>query len=320
MRAQVRAVMQKAAASQPQTPPAPTRSRLAGPDRYATAAAIASGAFPSGASTVFLTSGQQFPDALSAGPAAAKHNGPVLLTKPRGLPTATVHELQQLHPSTVYVVGGPAAVSDRVLTQADRYAGSVVRLGGKNRYGTGVVTTKRFWSRASTVYLASGADYPDALSGGALAAHKGAPILLSSPTALPRVVGRELTTLAPSQVVLLGGRGALSRAVANQVRNRLPGASVTRLAGSDRYATSAAVAAAGWPGAGQVYFAVGTDFPDALAGVPAAAEHGSPLLLAEQGCLPPEVYDVVHALAPQSEVLLGGSDVLASGAPSAECP
>jgi putative cell wall-binding protein len=319
MRRRVRAVMDKAAGSQPQSP-TPTRSRLAGPNRYATAAAIASGAFPSGASTVFLTSGRQFPDALSAGPAAAKHNGPVLLTKPRGLPTETANELRQLHPSTVYVVGGPAAVSDRVVRKADQYAGTVVRLGGRNRYGTGVVTTKRFWSRAGTVYLASGADYPDALSGGALAAHQGAPILLSAPTALPRVVGRELTALAPSRVVLLGGLGALSRAVADQVRGRLPSASVTRLAGADRYGTSAAVASAGWPSAGQVYFAVGTDFPDALAGVPAAAVHGSPLLLAHSGCLPTPVYDVVGSLSPQSEVLLGGSDVLGSNAPSTECP
>jgi putative cell wall-binding protein len=317
MRKQVRNVMDKAAASQP---PAPTTSRLAGSNRFETAAAIADSTFSAPVSAVFLSSGLAFPDALSAGPAAVRQHGPVLLTKPRRLPAATADELQRLHPATVYVVGGPAAVSDHVANVADQYAGTVVRLGGSNRYATGMLTAKRFWSSAGTVYLASGLNYPDALSGGALAAHRGAPILLARPDGLPRSVGRELTSLSPSKVVVLGGPGALSSAVVSQVKQRLPGATVTRLAGTDRYGTSAAVASTGWSSAQQVYFAVGTDFPDALAGVPAAAAHGSPLLLTQESCLPSPVYDVVGALAPSHEVLLGGSTVLGSSAPSSECP
>ena len=135
-----------------------------------------------------------------------------------------------------------------------------------------------------------------------------------------RSVGRELTSLDPAKVVVLGGPGALNSTVVSQAKQRLPGATVTRIAGADRFGTSAAVASAGWSSAQQVYFAVGTDFPDALAGVPAAAAHGSPLLLTQESCLPTPVYDVVGALAPSNEVLLGGSDVLGSSAPSSECP
>jgi putative cell wall-binding protein len=145
------------------------------------------------------------------------------------------------------------------------------------------------------------------------------PILLSQPDALPGVVRDELTTLAPGKVVLLGGRGALTRAVARQVRQALPAAAVTRIAGADRFGTSAAIASAGWTSANEVYFAVGSDFPDALAGVSAAAVHGSPLLLTNTSCLPAPVHDVVQLLDPKSEVLLGGPEVLGSDAPTAEC-
>lgn len=317
MRSRVKNLMDQAAASDP---PSPRTSRLAGSNRYATAAAIADHTFTAPVPAVFLSSGLAFPDALSAGPAAAHQHGPVLLTKPGSLPAATANELQRLKPATVYVVGGPAAVSDHVASVAGQYAGTVVRLGGANRYATGVVTAKRFWSSAGTVYLSSGLNYPDALSGGALAARRGAPILLSAPDGLPRSVGRELAALSPTKVVLLGGPGALSKTVASQVQQRLPGATVTRIAGADRYGTSAAVASTGWSSAKQVYFAVGTDFPDALAGVPAAAAHGSPLLLTEASCLPTPVFEVVGALSPSNEVLLGGSDVLGSSAPSSECP
>src|SRR5690606_19554163 len=90
-------------------------TRLSGADRYATAAAISRSSHPAGADTVFIASGRSFPDALSAGPAAAGLGGPVLLTQPNGIPAATATELARLDPSRVIVLGGPVAVSDAVV-------------------------------------------------------------------------------------------------------------------------------------------------------------------------------------------------------------
>ena len=82
-------------------------------DRYGTAAALAEQAFPGGASTVYVASGANFPDALGAGAAAGKALGPVLLVSPTAIPPVIAHELTALAPSTIYVVGGTASVSER---------------------------------------------------------------------------------------------------------------------------------------------------------------------------------------------------------------
>src|SRR5439155_24623495 len=54
-------------------------TRLAGADRFATAAKLADASFGTGAPVVFLAPGRSFPDALAAGAAAGRLGGPVLL-------------------------------------------------------------------------------------------------------------------------------------------------------------------------------------------------------------------------------------------------
>lgn len=63
-------------------------SRIAGNDRYATANAISREGFPIHASTMFITSGANFPDAISAVPAAVALDAPLLLTTPNQLPNS----------------------------------------------------------------------------------------------------------------------------------------------------------------------------------------------------------------------------------------
>ena len=75
----------------------------------------------------------------------------------------------------------------------------------------------------------------------------------------------------------------------------------------------------GWAAAERAYFAAGTNFPDALAGVAAAAFHDAPLLLTRDDCLPGPVFDVTTSLAPQTKVLLGGSTVLNEDALEVRC-
>ena len=94
---------------------------------------------------------------------------------------------------------------------------------------------------------------------------------------------------------------------------------MSRLAGKNRYVTSAVITRAGWTATNRAYFAAGTDFPDALAGVPAAAFHGAPLLLTQQTCMPDAIANVVEELNPYDRVLLGGSAVLQDGASTTRC-
>ena len=97
--------------------------RLSGPDRYATSVAVSQRAFPdasTGAPVAYLVSGLNYPDALSAGAAAAKQGGTILMTQPEALPASVVGELTRPHPAIIVVVGGAGAVSDAVLARGSR--------------------------------------------------------------------------------------------------------------------------------------------------------------------------------------------------------
>jgi putative cell wall-binding protein len=84
--------------------------RLAGQDRYATAAQVSSFHMPSGAPLVYVTTGDNFPDALAAGPAAAHRGAPTILVK-GVIPAASAAELERLNPARIIVLGGPGVIS-----------------------------------------------------------------------------------------------------------------------------------------------------------------------------------------------------------------
>ncbi|SFS04689.1 Putative cell wall-binding protein [Microbacterium sp. cf046] len=92
-------------------------SRWSGADRYSTAIAISTEAFPTGAPIAFVANGLIFADALAGAPAAGTLGGPVLLTQAGGLPTPVADELRRLKPSKIVILGGEASVSATVRDQ-----------------------------------------------------------------------------------------------------------------------------------------------------------------------------------------------------------
>lgn len=283
--------------------------RLGGSDRYGTAGAVSANLLQPGADTMIVASGLGFPDALGGTAAAGHLGGSLLLTTPTVLPASTANELSRVSPSNVIVLGGPSAVSDVVLNaiKALLPAATVTRIGGANRYDTAADLSRAVYpGGASTAFIASGRTFPDGLAGGAEAARLGAPLLLSDPVALSPETLAELQRLAPTTVYLLGGTASLSKSVADAVAAALPAATVTRLAGADRYATSVAISGLQGPGVPVVYVAAGTNFPDGLSGAAAAGELGGPLLLTMPGGLPTSVAAELARLKPRRVVVLGG--------------
>jgi putative cell wall-binding protein len=259
---------------------------------------------------VYLATGTSYADALATGGLAGTAPGPLLLAGTCSLPAETSAELQRLHPSRITVVGGPGAVCDAVAADAGRVAGaSVFRRSGPDRYATAVALSQTgFPQTTPTVYLASGETFADGLSGGALAARGRGPLLLTSRCSLPGTTADELARLAPTRVVVMGGEGAVCNEVINAVRARVPGATVDRVSGADRFATSVAAAGLGWPGtAGTVYIAGGGGFADGLAaGVAAAGAQGPLLLVPACGDVPSSVIDALGRLRPTNVVVVGG--------------
>lgn len=283
--------------------------RLSGSDRYLTGAAISEDTFFLPTGKVYVASGLNFPDALAGGPGIFPGT-PILLVDPNTVPSATRREITRLAPTEIVILGGTGAVSSAVEADLAVHA-PVRRLAGADRYATAAaITLDGFPTGAGTVYLASGLDFPDALAGGAAAGALSSPILLTDPSQLPGSTRSELIRLDPSEVVVLGGTGAIGETVLDQVRNALPGAVVRRLAGADRFATAALVSADTFVVADRVYVANAFDFPDALVGAPAAIVSLGPLLLVTSTSVPAATRSEILRLRPQQVIVLGGPAVV----------
>ena len=192
---------------------------------------------------------------------------------------------------------------------------AVQRFGGADRYATAaLVSANHFAPGVAAAYVATGINFPDALSGGPAAARAGAPILLVAPNEIPAATKSELARLRPGRIVVLGGSAGVSDAVMAALGAYQTGSGVSRIGGADRYATAAAVSRATFaPGLATAYIATGLTFPDALVGGAAAARAGSPVLLTPPGGLPAPTEAELRRLAPQRIVVLGGTSAVSEG-------
>lgn len=185
-------------------------TRLAGTDRYITSVRVSQDAFPGGAGIVWVATGQDWPDALSAGAAAAVQDGPVLLTGRTSIPSAVRAEIVRLDPGRILVAGGPGAVSEAVL-QDLRSIATTERIAGGDRYATSVAVSQRvFGPSRPGVSIVTGRAYPDALAAVPTTGTTRGPVLLTRPGSLPGAVATDLRRTTPRTAYLLGGRGAMT--------------------------------------------------------------------------------------------------------------
>jgi putative cell wall-binding protein/uncharacterized protein YkwD len=202
-----------------------TVTRLAGGNRYETAAVISQAHFSPGPAAVYVATGANFPDALAGGAAAGMHDGPILLVQRDSLPGATAAELARLHPAKVVVLGSGSVISDAVVAQLASASGApVIRLYGSDRYQTAVQVSRANHAAGgpSTVYVATGVNFPDGLSADPVAGSAPGPLLLVPGTSLPSSVAAELARLAPDRVVVIGGRAVISDAVIKAINAAVP--------------------------------------------------------------------------------------------------
>ena len=190
-------------------------TRVAGVDRYATAAAISSGAFQPLGPVAYIATGASFPDALAGAAAGAKQGGPVLLVERDAIPSATSTELRRLVPRAIVILGGTGVVSASVESDLKTYSLQVSRVAGVDRYASAVAVSKATYPNgATTAYMSTGLNFPDALAGGPFAAAGSGPLLLVPGACLPPSVRDELARLGVTRLVLLGGNGAVRGTVA----------------------------------------------------------------------------------------------------------
>ena len=186
--------------------------RLGGKNRYETSVEIAKQVGNS-SGEVSIVSGLDFADGLSISSVAATRNMPILLTEKNQLPSEVLNYLNGLNTSKTYIIGSSGAVSDNVASKLSK----VERLGGKNRYETNKNIFNKFKSslNLSNLYIASGLDFPDALSVSALAGKNSGFVVLSNLNSAEPDVKELMKSIRPNldKVYVLGSRAIISDSV-----------------------------------------------------------------------------------------------------------
>lgn len=311
------------AANEPAKPAPDPRSRVAGSNRVQTSVRLSQAAFPS-ADAVVIAPAEVYPEALIAAPLGTTMNAPVLLTwnqQAEGrdlLDPAVAAEIDRLGASYAVIVGSPDRIGPELEAQLVRDTelspGSIRRIAGTDRYdlarrvaeqiaayhgggGTASGTDSLPFDRTAAAagdgatispilalgeHEVEGRGWPDALAASALAAGEVVPVLLTEGGSLPAATKTFLQRDGIGEVRIVGGTAAVSQAVEDEVRGL--GLAVRRLAGSNRFQTSLAIAEeAVKSGASRsrVWVATGANYPDALASGQAIATLGEVLVLVE---------------------------------------
>ena len=248
-----------------------------GKDRYETAVKISQSGWAGGSENVILASGEQFPDSLSAGPLAAKLNAPILLTGKSTLNSFTYQEIVRLKARNIYIIGGSGAVSSGIESYLKNKNYGITRIGGIDRYETSVKIAAYLGS-PNEIFIATGENFPDAMSIVPVAAMKTEPIILADDN-YTSYLGLYLSKENITRSYILGGEAIVGQKVYNMAPNHV------RIFGNNRYDTNKEIFK---------YFAddfqyktmfmtTGKNFPDALTGGIIAGLGKAPVLLSDIG-------------------------------------
>lgn len=199
---------------------APNIKRIAGADRYETSRLIVADAFGGSITShyAYVATGRNFPDALSAAATAGMYGSPVILVDglSGAVDSTTISLLDSLGITDIALLGSSASMSFGIENSLDAqlFIDDVVRFAGADRYETSAMLNARWVVAAPTVFIATGENFADALSGAAYAGALGAPLYISPSRCLTRGVFEELLRLVPQDVVLLGSEASLGQHVA----------------------------------------------------------------------------------------------------------
>lgn len=227
--------------------------------------------------TAVLVRDDDYADSLVSGPLAAELNAPILLTPSQAMNIKTLNQLVQRGFKRVVIVGNTAAVSGRVAQTITAAGFQVERLGGNTRYATATAVADRILqirgAHNSTVLLATGKNYPDALTASAAAIKQRGVVLLTPRSQADAETKTWMKSTKSSDRHAIGGP-----AVRASDHYGVPIAK--KVMGQNRYQTAAAVAQTFFPpGPARVVVATGRDFPDATVATAITAKTGAPVTL-----------------------------------------
>lgn len=292
-------------------------TKLAGSNRYATAALVSKQCFPSISNTVILAAGDSYADSLVSAPLANAFNAPVLLTYKDMLPDATVKEMSRLGAAKAYLIGGEGVISKKVEDQLKAKGITPLRIHSSyvpDRYGTAVYVSANMdiaRGKAPTdVFIAYANGYADTLAVSSIAAMKNAPILyINGSGLLDGSTKYYLDSIKGTlkNIYIIGGTGVISSKAESTLA---PYGTVKRLAGSNRYETCVAVNNyfSSILSGKSVCLTTGQNYPDALSGGVLAAKNKAPMMIVDSA-LSANQKSYLNAKAPSLFYTLGGDSI-----------
>lgn len=290
--------------------------RFSSSDRFKTAVDVSKSNFSKDTSNLIIVNGMNPADALSGGPLAAKLNAPILLTNTDTISQDTLDEVGRLNPNKVYILGGSNSVSEsveKVIKSKIKSGATVMRISGANRYETSVKAAKELVGNNSSAGagFVNGATnkFPDALSASALLGKKAMPLILTDGKNLP---GGAESYKNNSKNYIIGGKSSID----------ISGLSGKRLSGSERYATSAAVANEGFKASDSssienaCVIVDGRNYPDALTSISISKKNNAPILLVDKN-LPAAISSYLKDQERNKGYIVGGINSVTTGTQNA---
>jgi hypothetical protein len=201
-------------------------------------------------------------------------------------------------------------------------AGSTARrFSGKTAADTAVATSRAFFKQADTVVLARSSKPHDQATAAGLAGSHASPLLLASDKGISTATAAEIKRLGAAEVMVVGASDGLVSSIASTLGTQT---AVSRVAGSDRYGTAAAVAramASAEATPGRMAFLVRGDRPaDALAVIPAAYAQRAPVLFTQRSKMPAATRNAITELDFESIMVVGDTDIITEESVSAAVP
>ena len=270
-----------------------------------------------GDGVVVIANGWSPPDVGAAAPLAGRLDAAVLYASKGELGQPTVDALEELDPSRVLLMGGPAALAPAVESQVRRTLGgaTVERFSGADRIDTAAkaaLSAPRA-PAGRVVVIANGWSPPDVGAAAPLAASLGGSVLFAKKDSLGAPTVAALRRLAPSQIIVVGGTAALSTRIEAELGKVVPGVQTRRLAGTDRTDTAARGTARSGVGLGApVVLADGWSPADVGIAAPLAATLGGSVLVTQRSTLGERTAVALSSLSPSRIILIGGSERLAN--------
>lgn len=252
--------------------------RISGENRVQTAIEVSKKMFKEGTNKVVLANQDNYSDVLTAAPFAKANNASLLYVSSNSISKEVMSEIARLKAKEITIIGGEKSVDEGLKKELEKRNFKVDRLSGADRYKTSAqIAAKLIDGKTTTLEIASGENYADALSLNNAAEKDKAPILLVRVNAIDKSVEDVIKSSKASLINIAGGEKSVSESTKANIK-KISNATVNRMGGADRYETS--ILLAKYSGAKKVVVVTsGENFADALIAAPFSAKQNGAILL-----------------------------------------